>query len=170
MTKLSDASRANKSGIELEAELKNFLIQNSFVFRHQIPGQNEIDFIIGNEDNKLYADCTNQNSSGSVDEKIPHKIWKYYKKYNYSSVYIIRGSHKPRDLILEHCEEIAQRNNFNDSQNKEVEFLIKRFGLAKKVSKLEEIVKVDDKVPGCPMSEQVFLDVVNKTLKEFKII
>ena len=112
MTKLSDTSRANKSGIELEAELKNFLIQNSFVFRHQIPGQNEIDFIIGNEDNKLYADCTNQNSSGSVDEKIPHKIWKYYKKYNYSSVYIIRGSHKPRDLILEHCEEIAQRNNF----------------------------------------------------------
>ncbi len=64
----------------------------------------------------------------------------------------------------------AQRNNFNNEQKKEIEFLIERFNLAKKVSKVEEIVKVDDKVPGCPMSEQAFLDVVNKTLKEFKII
>jgi hypothetical protein len=112
MTKLTDASKANKNGIKLEKQLKKFLIKNSFPYKHQKSGKNEIDFIIGNEDNKIYADCTNQNVTGSVDEKIPHKIWKYYKKYNYSSVYIIRGSYEPSNSVLEHCEEIARKNNF----------------------------------------------------------
>lgn len=63
----------------------------------------------------------------------------------------------------------AQRNNFPLKLKKEIEFLIKKFHHAKKVRKLDEIVKVDEKIPGCPMSEQGFLNVLNKMLKEFGV-
>lgn len=63
----------------------------------------------------------------------------------------------------------AQRNNFNKEQIKEIEFLLKKFHHAKKVKKLEEVVKVDGKVPGCPMNEQTFLTTVDSLLKEFGI-
>lgn len=64
----------------------------------------------------------------------------------------------------------AQRNTFDDGKKKEIEFLIEKFHLAEKVRTPSDIVKVDDRVMGCPMSEQAFLDVLNKTLKEFNIV
>ena len=109
MANLTDASKANKSGQNLEAALKKFLMSKDIPFKQQKPGKPEIDFIIGEN---LYVDCTNQNEEGSVDEKIPHKLWKYYKKYNYSEVYIIRGKKIPNDLVFEHCREICQKYNF----------------------------------------------------------
>jgi len=63
----------------------------------------------------------------------------------------------------------AQRNNFDPKKKKEIEFLIKKFHMAKKVRTVAEVVKVDDKVPGCPMNEQLFLNTVNKYLKEFGV-
>jgi sulfhydrogenase subunit delta len=63
----------------------------------------------------------------------------------------------------------AQRNLFDPEREKEIEFLIEKFHMAKKVKKLEDVVKVDDKVPGCPMDEDKFLELVGKYLKEFKI-
>jgi len=62
----------------------------------------------------------------------------------------------------------AQRNVFDPKQKKEIEFLIKRFHMAKKVRTLAQVVKVDDQVSGCPMNETVFLQIVDKYLKEFK--
>src|SRR3989344_5713924 len=64
----------------------------------------------------------------------------------------------------------AQRNLFNEEQMKEVEILMKKFRQSDKVYKLEELVKVDEKVQGCPMNEGKFLEVVDKMLKEFKIV
>src|SRR3989344_383805 len=64
----------------------------------------------------------------------------------------------------------AQRNNFNKEQLKEIEFLIKKFHHAKKVRKLEEVIKVDGKVPGCPINEQTFLTTVDNLLKEFGVL
>ncbi len=64
----------------------------------------------------------------------------------------------------------AQRNLFSKEMKKEIDFLIKKFKMARKVKHLSEIVKVDDQVPGCPMSEEGFLKVLDKYLKEFKII
>lgn len=111
-SKLTDASKANKSGQELEKKLKQFLIENDFAYVQQKPRSPEIDFIIGNGKETIYADCTNQNIEGSVDEKIPHKIWKYHKKYGYSDVYIIRGEHIPNNLVIEHCNEICRTKGF----------------------------------------------------------
>ena len=107
--KLTDASKANKSGIKLEKELKTFLCEKKIPFTHQKNGKHEIDFIIGKG---IHADCTNQNVTGSVDEKIPHKIWKYHKKYGYRDVYIIRGKQIPSKLVLSHCNEIAAYGGF----------------------------------------------------------
>ena len=64
----------------------------------------------------------------------------------------------------------AQRNMFDPMRKKEIEFLIKRFHLAKRVRTVAEVVQVDDKIPGCPMAEASFLDAINKYLKEFNIV
>ena len=52
----------------------------------------EIDFIIETESGTIYADCTNQNVSGTAEDKLPQKVRKYWRKYGYEEVYIIRGN------------------------------------------------------------------------------
>lgn len=63
-----------------------------------------------------------------------------------------------------------QRNFFSEDTKREIKIVLDRFGHRNKVSTLNEIVKVDDNVPGCPMEENIFLEVLNKYLKEFKVI
>jgi len=64
----------------------------------------------------------------------------------------------------------SQRNFFDESTKKAVQFLVDRFGQTEKVRTLKDIVPVDANLPGCPMNEQKFLEVLNGYLKEFKII
>jgi len=64
----------------------------------------------------------------------------------------------------------GQRNMFNDELKGEIAFLIKRFKQTDRVRSIKEIVAVDAEVPGCPMEEGVFLDTLNKYLKEFGVI
>ncbi|MEM5778388.1 MAG: hypothetical protein QXK49_02040 [Candidatus Aenigmatarchaeota archaeon] len=63
-----------------------------------------------------------------------------------------------------------QRNFFSQDTKNEIKMILDNFGHKDKVSALNEIIKVDFSVPGCPMDENVFLDVLNKCLKEFKVI
>ena len=102
---LTDASRANKSGTKLEEQVESFLKQNNFAYTRQKPGAAEIDFIIPSKGNQsIYADCTNQMVNGSVYDKVPHKIWKYWVKYEYNEVYIIRGTELPPVSVRKHIE------------------------------------------------------------------
>lgn len=64
----------------------------------------------------------------------------------------------------------AQRNLFDDATKEEIKNILIRFQYADKVKKLSEVVSVDDQVPGCPMNEDSFLQLVNKYLKEFGIV
>ncbi len=64
----------------------------------------------------------------------------------------------------------GQRNNFSPELKKEIEQALKEYKLKKKVRKLEEVVKVDASVPGCPMVESIFIETLNKYLKEFKVV
>jgi sulfhydrogenase subunit delta len=59
------------------------------------------------------------------------------------------------------------RNFFSEDTKKEIQMVVDRFGHREKVSALSELVAVDDAVPGCPMDETKFLEVVSKYLKEF---
>lgn len=63
----------------------------------------------------------------------------------------------------------TQRNLFDEKTNEEIKNLLIRFQYADKVRKLSEVVQVDDQVPGCPMNEDIFLQIINKYLKEFNI-
>ena len=62
------------------------------------------------------------------------------------------------------------RNFFDDEKMKEIKHILKKFGHRKKVLPLKEFVKVDAEVEGCPMIEERFIEVVNKYLKEFKVV
>lgn len=105
MTKLTDASVANKSGKNLEKQLKNLLNYYNIPYVYQKEGNFEIDFIIQIGNKKIYVDCTNQNVGGSVEEKLPHKVWKYWKKYNFDEIYIIKGNHDIGKCVISHLKD-----------------------------------------------------------------
>ena len=103
----------NISGQLLEDMVENYCVSNKISYKRAKPGAHEIDFIIESSKGKLFADCTNQNTVGSVEEKLPHKLWKYFKKYQYRSVYIIKGDHKISKSVLDHCYEMSRGYNFD---------------------------------------------------------
>jgi coenzyme F420-reducing hydrogenase gamma subunit len=63
----------------------------------------------------------------------------------------------------------SQRNFFDEPTKKAIQFLVDRFGQTEKVRTLKDIVAVDANLPGCPMNEQKFLDVLNGYLNEFGV-
>lgn len=63
----------------------------------------------------------------------------------------------------------GQRNNFDPKTMEEINPILTRFNYNDKVKKLSEVVTVDDLVPGCPMDENNFLQIIDKYLKEFGI-
>ncbi|MFH1257982.1 MAG: hypothetical protein ABIG96_03330 [Candidatus Micrarchaeota archaeon] len=63
----------------------------------------------------------------------------------------------------------GQRNTFNESQKKEIKFLVQKFNMLDKVLSIPQVVQVDDLVVGCPMDEQKFVEVLGKYLKEFGV-
>ena len=104
---MSKNNPINQSGVILENRLKEELSKRKLPFHHQKSGQKQIDFIIGD----IYVDCTNQNIGGSVEEKLPHKVWKYWKQYGFDEVYIIRGEHMIGKSVREHLD--MYKNAFN---------------------------------------------------------
>ncbi|MBI2233254.1 MAG: FAD-dependent oxidoreductase [Candidatus Aenigmarchaeota archaeon] len=59
----------------------------------------------------------------------------------------------------------GQRNTFDERRSREIEPIVSTFSYSKEVKPLHEIVKVDDIVPGCPMTETGFLAVMNRQIK-----
>ena len=64
----------------------------------------------------------------------------------------------------------GQRNNFGFELKQEIEPAVKTYKLNRKVYRLDEIVKVHSMVPGCPMNEMLFLNALEKYLKEFGVV
>ena len=63
----------------------------------------------------------------------------------------------------------AQRNDFSPELKAKIGPFLKKMSLYERVQKLEDAVKVDDKVEGCPMTEMGFLKTLDKYLNEFGI-
>jgi sulfhydrogenase subunit delta len=61
------------------------------------------------------------------------------------------------------------RNFFDKERMEEITPILKHFDLNKRVEPLKKFVKVDGEVPGCPMNDKAFVEVVNKALKDFGI-
>jgi coenzyme F420-reducing hydrogenase gamma subunit len=65
----------------------------------------------------------------------------------------------------------ASRNSFADKElNDKIQWYIKTFNYGQKVKKLDEVIKVDDYVQGCPMNVATFTATVEKYLKLFGIV
>lgn len=64
----------------------------------------------------------------------------------------------------------SSRNAFTDAEiSGKIADYLKRFDYSSKVQKLEDVIKVDDKVDGCPMNQKAFLAVLDKYLKIFNV-
>ena len=63
----------------------------------------------------------------------------------------------------------SQRNFFDEKTKKEIAFILQRFQHREKVLPIKEVIKVDDAVPGCPMVESIFLQILDKYLKLFGV-
>ena len=83
----------NISGKELEKSVEEFFIKNNFNFEKPKGKGVKIDFILETTEGKLYIECKNQNTGGSVDEKLPYTVYKYVKKYEINHMIIIQGKH-----------------------------------------------------------------------------
>jgi len=56
----------------------------------------------------------------------------------------------------------GQRNNFNKEQLEEIDDILKSYDYLPKCLSVKEVVKVDDEVPGCPISGDKFIKVFEK--------
>ncbi len=63
----------------------------------------------------------------------------------------------------------AQRNTFDESTQLEISMVVGRFGHLEKVLPAKDVVPVDYQVPGCPMDEKAFIEVLNKCFEEFEV-
>lgn len=59
------------------------------------------------------------------------------------------------------------RNFFDEKTRAEIQFLLDKFKHREKVVPITELVTVDAQVPGCPMQENVMVDLMNKYIAEF---
>ncbi len=65
----------------------------------------------------------------------------------------------------------ASRNEFvSEEINDRIKWYLSHFDYSEKVIKLEDVIAVDDKVNGCPMNAQLFIETVNKYLKHFGVV
>lgn len=64
----------------------------------------------------------------------------------------------------------ASRNEFADDQiNEKIKWYFSHFDYSDKVKKLDEVIKVDDVVDGCPMNVPVFYEILDKYLKIYDL-
>tara|TARA_R100000030_G_C3152420_1_gene98584 strand:+ start:90 stop:476 length:387 start_codon:yes stop_codon:yes gene_type:complete len=95
----------NESGTLGENHFETLLNENDIPFKSG--GNNGIDYIVFD---KFYMDSKNQTQGGSVDEKIPHTIFKYHEKYNQPKYYIV-GYYEYKEGIKRHIKFLENKLN-----------------------------------------------------------
>ena len=98
-------------------------------------------------------------------EKMRSPKMKYLSKSEYETPVYKENIEEEKNLFDEEIQD-----EFNDINKEEISPILIRFKYTDKVKKVSDVVAVDDIVPGCPMDENTFLKVLDKYLKEFKII
>lgn len=59
-------------------------------------------------------------------------------------------------------------NEIKGERRESIEFVLKKIDQLKKISPITDFVKIDDKVPGCPVEEKVLIKKINSYIKEKK--
>ena len=99
-----------KNGIGLENRVRSYLESQNIQFRYN--KTNGIDFIIAGG---FYMDCIAQKVSGSIVDKLPHKCFKYIKRYNLQgrSIYILQPYYSILKGVGEHLEMLEEKYECN---------------------------------------------------------
>ena len=63
----------------------------------------------------------------------------------------------------------AQRNDFSPEVKARIQEFLKKWDLYENVQRLDQVIKVDDRVDGCPMFENIFINTLNKYFREYGI-
>jgi len=99
IVKFTDA--VHERGAALEQRTEDYLKSMGLVYKRS--KNNGIDFIINGT---LHMDCIAQGVSGSIGDKLPHKCWKYIRKYNLNDIYILHPYSPIKREVGEHLEEL----------------------------------------------------------------
>ncbi len=76
--------QVRKRGKALEQRVIDYLKSSNIPYNYNT--HNGIDFIINGD---IHMDCCAQGVSGSIGDKVPHKVYKYARKYNLKDIYIL---------------------------------------------------------------------------------
>ena len=100
--------QVHERGTALETRVVNYLTSMNIPFKYN--KNNGIDFIINGG---FYMDCIAQRVSGSIGDKLPHKCWKYIRKYSLmdDSIYILHPYSPIKREVGEHLEFIESQYN-----------------------------------------------------------
>ena len=103
-------NRINKSGKKFEDEVKSILNESNHSYKSN--KNNGIDYEIRFIDRLDGLEVKAQKTEGTVDEKLPHTLYKYSKKYT-NVVFLFHESFKLKSNIQEHMEFVAKLKEVN---------------------------------------------------------
>jgi hypothetical protein len=86
-------------GKELEERVEKYLTAERLQYRRN--KNNGIDFVINGG---FHMDCVAQGVSGTIGDKLPHKCWKYIKRYGLKNIYILHPYSPIHRQVGEHLE------------------------------------------------------------------
>lgn len=92
--------QVHRRGVELEDRVQKYLESQGVIFKRY--KKNGIDFIINGS---FHMDCIAQGIGGSIGDKLPHKCWKYIRKYGLKDIYILHPYSPIKREVGEHLEE-----------------------------------------------------------------
>lgn len=100
------AYTVHNNGKKLEERVEQHLLSNFIQFQRNISAG--IDFII---DGEIYMDCIATSQSGSIDDKIPTKCFKYLNKYSINEIYLLHPYSPIEKYVAEHLEFLEKTMN-----------------------------------------------------------
>ena len=100
--------QVHERGNALEERVENYL--KSMGINYIRNKNNGIDFIVNGG---FHMDCIAQGVSGSIGDKLPHKCWKYIKKYELNDIYILHPYSPIKRDVGQHLEDIENQYSCN---------------------------------------------------------
>jgi hypothetical protein len=95
-------------GNGLEERVESYLLSMHIPFQRN--KNNGIDFIINGY---THLDCVAQGQSGSIGDKLPHKAFKYLRKYNLKDIYILHPYSPITKTVGDHLIFLEEQFNAN---------------------------------------------------------
>ena len=97
------ANTVQQNGKGLEDRAQQQLLASAIQFKRNT--HSGVDFII---DGEIHMDCVATHQSGSIDDKIPTKCFKYIRKYSLKEFYLLHPYSPIERNVAEHLEHLEK--------------------------------------------------------------